>query len=277
VLFIVGPSEYRSDLVQDATTAWNEFVDEIGTLPFEYDKIRFDWNARSISGVAGALLFAGPRYPREFALMLVSPGFFQRERRERTLTLLHECSHLRFMLGTMRGKVIETIELERTYGLSDDVTDPEERRFLSQRIILAFDYRNFVDEIVAEFYLKTTYPAYARDRLLYYLDMRRGSSKLWQQAEPSLRPAALLYEILRNELGVRLSESEPQGAEFKAMSIDLDRELRQRCSSDEYAQHLAIKDRLLRTTLEPLTYDDAAITEAFMSVMQISFRRGGPT
>lgn len=265
---IVGPADYRDDLTAEARTAWNAFVDEIGTLPFAYDHIRFDSNARSVSGIAGAFFYTGPRHPREFALILFSPSFFEKEPHERTLTLLHESIHLRFMLGPMRNRVIGSLELDQIYQVPD-VTDPDDQQFLRQRRQLSFDFRSFIDEILAELYLKVAYPDYFRDRLAYYLAMRRRSLTLWQRGWPSLRPSALLYEIVRNELGVQLAQNEPEATEFGEMSAGLQQELERLCSPAEYARHRAMNERLTWATLEPIAYDDAAFCEAFMTTIAI--------
>lgn len=84
-------------------------------------------------------------------LIILSVGFFDRPAIERKLTLLHECIHIRFMLGSLRDRVIESHELEARHEIL-----ALERLFLTQRLDLAFKFRSLVDEILAELYLKIT-------------------------------------------------------------------------------------------------------------------------
>jgi hypothetical protein len=272
---IVGPAGSRNDLTSAAKDSWTAFVSEIGTLPFECDPITFDSNARSHYGIAATFVYTGPLYrTTEFALILLSPAFFEKSENQQFLTLLHESIHLRFMLGPLRERVIESLDLYRRLETPDDVTDDTQRLFLNQRLAIAFQFRNFIDEIVAELFLRKTYPAYLRRRIEHYAEMRRATLSLWKKALPTLQRHEISHEILRNELGVRLAKGEQEADELRLMSATLDEELQRQCSSDEYARHLILKDEVMSITLEPLSFDGSAFDHAFRTVIEIP--RGQP-
>src|SRR2546422_3001516 len=191
----IGPGNRRNDLVKPAKAAWETFVAEIGSLPMTCEPITFEAVGRSSSGTASAFVFIGPRYSAasELAMIVLAANFFEKTLNERTLTLLHECIHLRFMIGALRHRVVGSIVLNSAHR-PPALLDQDVELFLDQRVGLAFGLRNFIDEIIAELYLKSEYPAFLPARITYYLEMRRGSLTLWQQAAPTLRPTALLHE-----------------------------------------------------------------------------------
>jgi hypothetical protein len=266
----VGPENYRNDLVGAAEAAWRAFEAAVGEIPFAFTPPpRFDWNARTAEGIAKCFVFGEPQRPQsEFALIVLSVGFFDKPANERNLTLLHESIHLRFMSGPLRARVTESERLDRVHRLPH-IDDQGEYRFRSLRLGLACYFRNFADEILAELYLKTYYPAFLQGRVGYYLGMRRASFE--QSREPdvpsTLRPYTILYEMLRNDLGVRLAEGYEQAAEFAAMSAALEHECRAASSEREFARHMETRRRLMEVTLEPLAFDEAAYEETFTTVL----------
>jgi len=269
---IVGPENLRGSLVGPTTRRWNQFVAEIGALPCACGPVTFFDVRDGASGVACAFVFTGPRYPgnREYARIILSAGFFARTPAEQTLTLLHECIHLRFMMGPLRDRAVAAIELREIHAIPNDVAD-EEWTFLHHRVSLAFELRHFVDEILAECYLRAQYPAYLDARIAYYLSMRRGSINAWQQTVPTLQPTAIFLEVLKNELGVRLADGHPEAAEFAANSEALQRQFRAQCSEDEYRRWQTMKDRLMGVQLEPVvTFDAAACDEIFDATMRLT-------
>jgi hypothetical protein len=267
----VGPDNHQVELLDHATEAWRVFCQAIGDdIPFEASRVYFQESARPANGIAACRYFTNGDPRRESCWILMSRSFFHLPERRRYLTLLHECIHLRFLMGSMRDRAVELDELERDHCPAN-AGDANEQQFYEHRLHLAFWYRSFVDEIVAELHLKAHYQAYLRERIVYYLEMRRGSFAKREQdtVAPSLKPHTVLFEILRNELGVLFAEGHPEAAEFTNMARELGGELRRLCTEAELVSHMETKRRLLLVSLEPLTYDREIYGTIFQSIISL--------
>ena len=268
----VGPEQYRTDLVGAAEQAWHAFEDAVGEVPVEFEPpVRFDWSGRTASGVAECILFADPQHPRrDSALIVLSVTFFDKPTSERNLTLLHECIHLRFSSGLLRARVIESQHLGTVHQLPN-VNDADEYSFRFRSLRLAWFFRNFVDEILVERYLKAQYPTYVGARSAYYLTMRRASFNRWKEPDvtATLKPYVILHEILRNDLGVQLAEGHPESAEFVTMSAALESELRGIRSEREFGVHMETRRRLMAVAPEPLVFDESAYDQTFKAILSL--------
>jgi hypothetical protein len=102
--------------------------------------------------------------------------------------------------------------------------------------------------------------------------MRLASVDRWRQPDvtATLRPHVILYELLRNDLGVQLADGHSESAEFAAMSATLEKDLRGLLTEPEFATHMETRRRLVAVALEPLTFDEPAYDEAFNTVLSLT-------
>src|SRR5262249_45318316 len=75
------------------------------------------------------------------------------------------------------------------------------------------------------------------------------------RSEESAQASRFLLETLKNDLGTLMAEGRTEAAEFSPMSAELQRELRDLCDDREFPRHMALRDRLIAVTLDPVAHD----------------------
>jgi hypothetical protein len=153
-------------------------------------------------------------------LDLLGQRFFTATEESQILTLLHECIHVRLHAGPLRDRTQDGLIRKRQLEPMAAAT-----RLVWTRWDVACKFKGFCDEILAEQYLKYRWPDWFPRRWAYYLQMRRDSfnQRFFDNVEPRFRALAMGYEILRDELGVRLADDPVQRDEFQTMATTLQR------------------------------------------------------
>jgi hypothetical protein len=208
----------------------------------------------------------GPRYrTREHISVVLGPTFFQSLPDEQTLTLLHEFGHVYLDLNGLRGHTIETIDawhIERDRRLRDDCDD-----FADAKHDLGFMFRSFVDEVLAEQYLQRRFSAFSGQRRVMYLAMREEIARrgTLDRTHLPLRCYSILYELLRNDLGVTISSGAPERSEFERLGNALQQRLHRECSGADAL--LLIRPNLLAVDFDSPPYDLRAFEDMWIRVM----------
>jgi len=198
-------------LLRDVKAVWSRFQSSI-RLPFAWSSLEFS------QGVPIAQL-AGVERVRAGAFVLrISPRLLLSPDWEIRLTLLHECLHLAAIAGPLSAMYDAKDELQRAqdmakadllqrYGQREFTPEQYQQYFEAdhRRWTLAMNLANQLYEVDAEFALRRQYPECALDRARYYCRLR-AETVSWDSYHHPYRPYAVLYERLRVDLALALSE-----------------------------------------------------------------------
>lgn len=218
--------------LRDAEEAWHKLVGAVGD-PVAGMETTFENDASNTrdGGLAQAIPEIGPGYGDDERMRIVMPArFFDQQEQDQLLTLLHETCHVRLMLSTARPRALETIRLQAIEQTRRD-GDPRGYQLAeNDKFDTAQMYRHFIEEVMAERMLATSYPDWAERRTDKYLAMRRGSVNGMNRMVDELRCYGLLYELARNDLGVSMSRTDDQHDAFSAMADRLATRLETECA-----------------------------------------------
>ena len=244
-LHILYPDTWARD---DVGGLWNDFIRSLnGRLPVAAD-VKF----LSDAGLTDRPNPARAEASYDEFLGLLKLKLFEPIRlldtSVRHTTLLHECIHLQLISGQLRDRHRETCSRFATVPRSEAGN-------------FALRFRNFPDEYLAECVLQRDYPGHFATRMNDYLGQRRTISLAgeWVQMPVALQPYVLLFEVLNNRLGARLtSEALPKLHEkFAAIQTLFEDELRSSCSTVKAESLLARVDELTNISLKSLSISSA--------------------
>jgi hypothetical protein len=263
--FLIGVN--LVELLPAAQEAWARFVATAPAILAGFvPQFRVYTREQMETVRAQAVPALGPRYAStEHVWIVLGSAFFKSAPEEQILTLLHEAAHVYFYLGPLRTHTIESIDVwrrERDRRLRSAFDDLQDAKY-----DLAFKFKTFVDEILAEQLVQRRYPALAADRRAMYLRMREETARSGaiDQTHIPLRCHSCLYELVRNDLGVSISAGSPERAGFERMATDLVARITRECPAA--AELLAIRPGLLTIDVDIEPYDFSPFEEMWTRVM----------
>lgn len=268
VRLCVGPDAWIPDRLRDAVEGWLRFAQAIPAGPPGiacFDVYEADGIGESVA------VTVPERGCRDFWIALGRRFFERPAEEEQTLTLLHECLHVRLHAGPLRERTEASLLLNQQNWPS-----PVGRRgdFLAERYTIACWYRNFVDGMLAEQVLKQDFGDWFVRRWTYYREMRRNSfnGRGFDRFHEDLKNFAFGYEFLRMTLGAQLAEDPNQRDDFTAMANQVWEELEARCAGTGWITDCQCLRELCQRMLElnfqtNPQYDFTAFDEAFAWVM----------
>ena len=186
-------------------------------------------------------------------------------------TVLLEAIHLRFLSGLQLSRVMCADQIERD-NIRFAGTTAAQRGFESDRILLARYLYFFVDEVVAEKYLRERYPNRAPSRLRQYEAMQEDS---WARREyerwmEPLRARVAYLHYLRSRLGEILAVGNPAvRATFEERSTAYWAIVTELMPPDRAEFLSPLAERILSARTDPIEWDEAAAEEGFAWVMAV--------
>lgn len=218
----IGPDPSAVAHLGATLDVWRHFTERLAApLAFEVDSLNETQFDQNCSGIAVAMpKLRNPPRP-DLGRIAFSDKFFLASPDEQFSTVLHESIHMGLLTGPFRDRFSQGYTLDRRecVRVVDQCSD--------RRYYLAFLFRNVPDEVAAEWYLQRQYPSHREVRVRHYLAMRRGNARnpLQDGVPTALKPYAHFYELVRLELGVRISQGTGVEAEMTAMRNEVSAQL----------------------------------------------------
>ena len=135
---------------------------------------------------------------------------------------------------------------------------------------IACKFLNFADEILAEQLLRVRHPNVAADRASDYVEMRLETAASGQidRVDSRLRCWAILYEIVRNDLGVAITANSEHVRTFTEVADRLVERLKRDCS-DVSDDLLSRREGLLRVDVRRADNNFGPFDDAFQTILNI--------